>query len=158
MWKSAPKMASDEGVPPGDGWTAGDGDLDALVAASWEARERAYAPYSRFLVGAAVLTDAGVFRGANVENASYSVAICAERVAASQAVVARDGGKRIRAVAVTSSQHRPSPPCGVCRQFLFEFNPDMTVVSEGSGGERKVWALRDILLDGFGPSDLADVE
>jgi cytidine deaminase len=132
----------------------GQAELDELVAASWAARERAYAPYSRFLVGAAVLTGDGTFTGANVENASYSVAICAERVAAAAAVAA--GRRDLRAVAVTSSQVHPTPPCGVCRQFLYEFNPDLAVVSEGTGGQRKRWRLRDLLIDGFGPTDLED--
>jgi cytidine deaminase len=130
------------------------GSFDDLVRRSWEARERAYAPYSGFLVGAAVLTgDGTVFTGSNVENASYSVAICAERVAGAAAVAA--GNLDLEAVAVTSSAVTPTPPCGVCRQFLFEFNPDMTIVSEGTDGERKAWRLRDILPDAFGPADLA---
>jgi cytidine deaminase len=130
-----------------------DGALDDLVRRAWEARDRAYAPYSRFLVGAAVLApDGGVFTGANVENASYSVAICAERVAGAVAVAS--GVRDLRAVAVTSSEHNPTPPCGVCRQFLFEFNPDMVVVSEGRGGGRKRWRLRELLVDGFGPGSL----
>jgi cytidine deaminase len=99
-----------------------------------------------------VATGGGTFTGANVENASYSVAICAERVAASAAVAA--GHRDIGAVAVTSSGVEPAPPCGVCRQFLFEFNPDLIVVSEGTNGERKTWRLRDILVDGFGPGNL----
>ena len=137
---------------PGVAGTAGDDDL---VRAAWEAREGAYAPYSRFLVGAAVRTKGGhVFTGANVENASYSVAICAERVAGSAAVAA--GRRDFEAVAVTSSSSRPAPPCGVCRQFLFEFNRDMTVVSEGMSGERKTWLLREILVDGFGPEMLEE--
>jgi cytidine deaminase len=127
--------------------------IDDLLARAREARERAYAPYSRFRVGAAVLTSSGqVFTGANVENASYSVAICAERVAASQAVAS--GHRDIRAVAVVSSAAKPTPPCGVCRQFLFEFDPHMTVVSEGPDGERRTWRLSDLLPDAFGPRDL----
>ena len=130
----------------------GAGAIDELVARAGEARERAYAPYSRFRVGAAVLTSSGeTFTGANVENASYSVAICAERVAASQAVAS--GHRDIRAVAVVSSA-RPTPPCGVCRQFLFEFDPDMMVVSEGPDGDRRTWTLSDLLPDAFGPRDL----
>jgi cytidine deaminase len=128
-------------------------DEDALVAEAWHARSGSYAPYSNFNVGAAVLAGDRVFRGANVENASYSVAICAERVAASQAVAA--GARDLKAVAVTTSARGPASPCGVCRQFLFEFNPDMLVIGEGLGGERKTWRLADLLRDGFGPSDLA---
>jgi cytidine deaminase len=129
--------------------------FDELIRSAWEARERAYAPYSRYLVGAAVrTTDGRVFTGANVENASYSVAICAERVAGSAAVAA--GSRDIDAVAVVASSPHPASPCGVCRQFLFEFNPDMTVVSEGTSGERTTWTLRDLLPDGFGPKDLEE--
>jgi cytidine deaminase len=133
------------------------GSLDDLIAAAWEARERAYAPYSRFLVGAAVRTSGGpVFTGSNVENASYSVAICAERVAAAGAVAA--GHRDLEAVAVTSSSPTPTPPCGVCRQFLFEFNPDLVVVSEGTSGDRKEWRLGELLADGFGPENLGRPE
>jgi cytidine deaminase len=125
---------------------------DDLVTESWEARERAYAPYSNFLVGAALRTPSGVFTGANVENASYSLAICAERVAAVTAVAA--GVRDFEVCAVTSSGMQPTPPCGACRQFLYEFNPSMVIVSEGRDGERKRWRLSDLLLDGFGPEDL----
>jgi cytidine deaminase len=127
-------------------------DLDELMAVARSAKQRAYAPYSRFQVGAAVATDRGVFSGANVENASYGLSICAERVAAASAVAA--GARRIDAVAVTSSARGPASPCGACRQFLYEFGPDMTVASEGTRGERKVWRLSELLPDGFGPSDL----
>jgi cytidine deaminase len=127
--------------------------LDDLVARARSARERAYAPYSRFLVGAAVLSDDGrVFEGANVENASYGVTICAERVAAATAVAA--GVRRIEAVAVVGGSSRPAAPCGACRQFLFEFNPTMVVVSESPDGTRREWRLGDLLADGFGPQDV----
>jgi cytidine deaminase len=128
-------------------------DLDALVEESRDARSRAYAPYSNFSVGAALVTDDGRhFTGANVENASYGLSICAERVAAATAVAA--GARGIEAVAVTSSSPTPTPPCGACRQFLYEFNPEMTVVSEGGNGERKRWRLSTLLFHGFGPEDL----
>jgi cytidine deaminase len=127
-------------------------DLDALMREARKAKEGAYAPYSRFHVGAAVATDRGVFAGANVENASYGVTICAERVAAASAVAA--GARRIEALAVTSSATGPVSPCGACRQFLYEFGPDLIVRSEGTGGVRKSWRLSELLVDGFGPSDL----
>jgi cytidine deaminase len=130
-------------------------EVDELVQAAWEARSRAYAPYSRFLVGAAIRTSDGrVFTGANVENASYSVAICAERVAGAAAVAA--GHRDLDTVAVTSSAAGPISPCGVCRQFLFEFNADLTVVSEGTNLDRRMWRLRELLADGFGPDALTD--
>ena len=135
--------------------TSTDPGFDHLIRSAWEAREKAYAPYSRYLVGAAVRTaDGRVFTGANVENAAYSVAICAERVAGSAAVAA--GSRDLEAVAVVASSPGPASPCGVCRQFLFEFNPNMTVVSEGTNGERTTWTLRDLLPDGFGPKDLEE--
>jgi cytidine deaminase len=128
-------------------------DLDRLVDEAREARSRAYAPYSRFFVGAALITDQGNHvSGANVENASYGLSICAERVAAAMAVAA--GARKIEAVALTSSAPTPTPPCGACRQFLYEFNPEMTIVSEGSNGERKEWRLSELLPDGFRPEDL----
>jgi cytidine deaminase len=127
-------------------------DLEDLLAQAERARANAYAPYSRFTVGAAVATDRGVFGGANVENASYGLSICAERVACASAVAA--AARRVDAVAVTSSSPTPTPPCGACRQFLYEFNPDMTVVSLGRNGKRSEWRLSDLLLDGFGPEDL----
>ena len=127
-------------------------DLGELVAVARAARERAYAPYSRFLVGAAVASDGGVFAGANVENASYGVSICAERVAAAAAVAS--GARRIDAVAVAGPGPRPTPPCGACRQFLYEFGPDMIVVSEAPGGDRSQWRLSELLRDGFGPAEL----
>ena len=128
-------------------------DVDALMAEARSARGRAYAPYSRFSVGAAVATDAGVFSGANVENASYGLSICAERVAAASAIAA--GARRIDAIAIAGSAAGATPPCGACRQFLYEFNPEMTVVSEGMNGERNEWRLSELLVDGFSPSDLA---
>lgn len=127
--------------------------IELLLDLARKARGRAYAPYSNFFVGSAVDTDAGTFSGANVENASYGLAICAERVAASQAVAS--GARQIDTVVVTSSAPTPTPPCGACRQFLYEFNPQMTVVSESRTGDRKQWTLSDLLLDGFGPDDLA---
>jgi cytidine deaminase len=139
--------ATDGGVQSG---------LDDLLHYARAAKERAYAPYSHFPVGAAVATDLGMFSGANVENASYGVTICAERVAASSAVAA--GARRIDAVAVTSSATGPTSPCGACRQFLYEFGPDMTVVSEGARGERKEWRLSELLIDGFGPADLESAQ
>ncbi|MBA3738036.1 MAG: cytidine deaminase [Actinobacteria bacterium] len=125
---------------------------DDLVARARAARSRAYAPYSHFSVGAAIRAAGDVFVGANVENASYGLGICAERVAAATAVAS--GCLAIDAVAVVSSAVDPTPPCGACRQFLYEFNPEMLVVSEGAGGERRRWRLSELLVDGFGPADL----
>jgi cytidine deaminase len=130
-----------------------DVDVDALLDAARRARENAYAPYSNFPVGAAVESDAGRFSGANVENAAYPTGTCAERNAAGAAVSA--GARRIGAVVVTTLADRPTPPCGQCRQFLFEFGPAMVVVSEARDGARRRWRLNELLPDAFGPDDLA---
>ena len=128
--------------------------LDELVAAARTARDGAYAPYSRFQVGAAVLAGDEIVTGANVENASYSVAICAERVAAA-AAVAR-GLRDLRAIAVVGPGEEPTAPCGVCRQFLYEFNPNLVVVSEGANGDRLLEPLSALLPEAFGPADLQE--
>ena len=132
------------------------GRLDELLAAARAAREGSYAPYSRFRVGAAVLAGDEVVTGANVENASYSVAICAERVAAGHAVAR--GMRDLRAIAVAGPGEEPLTPCGVCRQFLNEFNPHLVVVSEGANGERLAEPLSALLPDAFGPANLADAD
>ena len=130
-------------------------DLDALVARARAARERAYAPYSRFPVGAALVADDGsIHEGANVENVSFGLTICAERTAATAAVAS--GVRRIEAIAVVGSGAGPTTLCGACRQFLYEFNPDMAVVSEAlDGSERKEWSLSELLPDAFGPPSLS---
>jgi cytidine deaminase len=127
--------------------------VEMLGTAAREARERAYAPYSGFRVGAALLTDDGrTFTGANVENASYGLSMCAERTAVFQAVA--DGVRRLRAVAVAASNDEPTWPCGACRQVLYEFGPDMVVISEGLSGRREERKLTDLLPVAFGPADL----
>ena len=128
--------------------------LDELVRAAHDARTRAYAPYSEFTVGSAVLAGGKVYRGCNVENASYGLSICAERVAATTAVAA--GERRIDAVAVVGSSERPTPPCGACRQFLNEFGPAMPVVVETPDGRREVWRLDELLPHAFGPDFLRE--
>ena len=126
--------------------------VDELVAAAREMRERAYAPYSGFHVGAAVLAGGKVFGGANIENASYPLSVCAERNAVAAAVLA--GERDIEAVAVVAGGQDPTPPCGGCRQVLNEFGPEMLVVCESSSGLRIEWVLPAILPHAFGPSNL----
>jgi homotetrameric cytidine deaminase len=124
-----------------------------LRAAAREARERAYAPYSGFQVGAALSTDDGrTFTGANVENASYGLSMCAERTAVFHAVA--EGVRGLRAVAVSASSDEPAWPCGACRQVLHEFGPDMLVISEGLGGRIEERKLTELLPLAFGPADL----
>lgn len=126
--------------------------IDRLVAAARDARAHAYAPYSRFHVGAAVLAGGRVFTGVNVENASYPLTVCAERNAVGAAVAA--GETRIDAVAVSADGDEPTPPCGGCRQVLNEFGPEMLVVCEGTSGRRTDWVLSDLLPHSFGPASL----
>lgn len=97
-----------------------------LVAAARQARRRAHAPYSRFKVGAALLTrDGNIVSGCNIENASYGLTLCAERVAVFKAV--SEGVKRFDAIAVVADSARPTAPCGPCRQILWEFCGDIVV-------------------------------
>lgn len=107
--------------------------------------ERAYAPYSKFQVGAALLTEAGnVFTGCNVENASYGLTNCAERTAIFSAIAEEGPGMRIRAMAVLNSAVIPCSPCGACRQVIFEFGPKALVIYQGEG--RMVEASAEKLL------------
>ncbi|MCA9602467.1 MAG: cytidine deaminase, partial [Myxococcales bacterium] len=100
-------------------------DWDVLQARATEVRARAYAPYSEFTVGAALLSSGVVFVGANVENASYGLCLCAERSAIAGAVAA--GHREFQAMAIAAQGPRPVPPCGMCRQVLLEFAPDIPV-------------------------------
>jgi cytidine deaminase len=126
--------------------------IDLLIVAAKDARHHAYARYSDFKVGAAVLAGGRMFTGVNVENASYPLTVCAERNAVAAAIAA--GERTIDCVAVVADGDRPTPPCGGCRQVLWEFGPSSLVVSETPGGTRAMWALEDLLPDAFGPGDL----
>ena len=129
--------------------------LERLVGAARAIRTNAYAPYSGFHVGAALLAGEEIFAAVNVENASYPVSVCAERSAVAMAVAA-GAASSVRAVAVVTDAQTPTPPCGACRQVLFEFGgPGMAVVAESSDGSvRMFWSLEELLPDAFGPSDL----
>jgi adenosine deaminase len=123
-----------------------------LVEAARAARERAYAPYSRFSVGAAVLTDAGLFTGVNVENASYPLAVCAERNAIATAVAA--GARKVYEVAVIADTAHPVHPCGGCRQVIREFGLEARVHMANLRGVVKTMSLRELLPESFGPENL----
>jgi cytidine deaminase len=129
-------------------------DLERLLGEARAAQERAYAPYSRFRVGAALLAaDGRVFTGANVENAAYPATICAERVALPAAVTA--GAREFQALAVIGDGPGPCTPCGMCRQVLFEFAPDLLVLAAGADGALSLFRLgADLLPHGFGPARL----
>lgn len=126
-------------------------DWERLRAAAGEAAERAYAPYSRFRVGAAGLVDDGrVVTGCNVENVSYGLTLCAECGVVSD--LHRTGGGRLVAVAIVSGSGRPCSPCGRCRQLLYEHGgPDCLV----EGGD-EVRTVAELLPDGFGPDRLME--
>lgn len=130
----------------------GGADLDAeLTRAARAAQALAYAPYSRFRVGAALVTaDGRVFTGANIENASYGLTVCAERNAVAAMVLA--GGRDLRAIYVASDIAPPASPCGMCRQTLLEFAADPAttgVIAIGPDGARQVWTLADLIPHGF---------
>lgn len=126
-----------------------------LEARARDAQRRSYAPYSRFRVGAAVRIGGEIFDGANVENASYGLAICAERTAVFAAVLS--GAHRLEAVAVCTDASPPSSPCGACRQVMLEFAPDpaaVTVIAINPRGERRSWTLAELIPDGFSGKEL----
>ncbi|MDH5225548.1 MAG: cytidine deaminase [Actinomycetota bacterium] len=133
--------------------------LNRLVATAREIRAKAYAPYSGFHVGAALLAGDQIVGAVNVENASYPLSVCAERNAVAMAVAAGVAAS-VRAVAVVTDAEQPTPPCGGCRQVLFEFGgPGMEVIAESAGGSvRTIWSLDELLPDAFGPSDLDRLE
>lgn len=122
-----------------------DSAIAALIAVAAQAREHAHAPYSRFTVGAAVVADDdGVFFGANVENASYGLSLCAERAAIASAV--SGGARRIKAIVLVTETDPPSPPCGACRQWLAEFgNDDLQIILARPNGCHRKTRLGDLL-------------
>jgi cytidine deaminase len=115
-----------------------------LIEAARQARAQAYAPYSNFQVGAAVLTSDGeIFSGCNIENTSFGATICAERVAIFQAVAA--GRRHFTALAVIADTLEPVPPCGLCRQVLAEFSPNCQVLMANLKGEWRLALLHELL-------------
>ncbi|MDR3239461.1 MAG: cytidine deaminase, partial [Clostridiales bacterium] len=127
-----------------------DGMFRRLIGKAMEAREFAYAPYSRFRVGAALLTKSQkIYTGCNVESASFSPTTCAERVAILKAV--SEGEKDFSIIAVVGSGTDYAAPCGVCRQLLYEFAPALTVVIAKNPDEYQSFALSELLPMGFGP-------
>jgi cytidine deaminase len=130
-------------------------DYAALVTAAIAAREQAYAPYSRFAVGAAALTASGkVYPGCNIENAAYSPTLCAERVALVSAYAA--GEREIVALAVVTPTAGPASPCGACRQVIYELAPNSSIVLANLNGQLRLTTPQELLPDGFGAGQLAE--
>jgi cytidine deaminase len=126
--------------------------MEELIRAAQAARNNAYAPYSRFAVGAAVQGGSGrIYSGCNVENASYGLTMCAERVAIFQAVAA--GEKRLTVLAVAADTPSPASPCGACRQVMAEFGIK-TVVMCNTKGDRLAVTLEELLPYAFDKTDL----
>ena len=129
-------------------------EIRSLADAARKARLRAYSPYSGVKIGAAVLTAGGeVFTGANVENASYGLALCAERTAIFKAV--SEGKRRIVAIAVVGESEEFTKPCGACRQVMVEFNPKMKVYRRALNGFSSEGTAESLLPERFDPPELS---
>jgi len=127
--------------------------MDALVAAALEARQNAHAPFSKFQVGAALEDEAGrVHTGCNVENATYGLTICAERVAVFKAI--SEGARKFRRIAVAADTDELTPPCGACRQILWEFCGDIDIILANPRGKAETLHLRDLFPRPFDASFL----
>ncbi len=128
-------------------------DSENLVQRATEAREHAYAPYSSFKVGAALLASNGrVFTGCNVENATYGLTVCAERVALWKAL--SEGEREFVAIAVVADGERPPSPCGACRQLLWEFSGDFEVITANLRGARQSYHLSELFPHPFDRTSL----
>lgn len=129
-----------------------------LIQEAKQIRERAYTPYSKFPVGAALLTEDGtLFTGCNIENAAYPVTCCAERVAIFKAI--SEGYHRFSQIAVVADTKRPVPPCGSCRQVMSEFfDPNVMIHTSNLHGETKSLPMNELLPFSFAASDLPEEE
>lgn len=127
-------------------------DKKLLIKMAFEAKKKAYTPYSGFNVGAALLTSNGkIYTGCNIESASYTPTICAERTAIAKAV--SEGERSIIAIAITGDSQW-TYPCGVCRQVIREFGKDATIIIAKSEDEYREYTLEELLPHSFGPEDL----
>lgn len=133
-------------------------ETERLIEAAKIARQKAYAPYSNYMVGAAVLAKSGkIYTGCNIENASYGLTICAERVALSAAIAA--GEREFEAIAIAGGDGEPSMPCGACRQFMTEWgNPDLHVSIVSGQGQRCDITLGELFPRPFTPASLREGE
>lgn len=123
-----------------------------LIEEAKKAKEKAYAPYSNFKVGAALLTKSGkIYTGCNIENASYGATVCAERVAIFKAV--SEGDKEFEAIAVYTDTEKLAFPCALCRQVMYEFSPDIKIIS-ANRNTHEIKTLKELFPYPFGPKDL----
>lgn len=130
---------------------------EQLVEVARKAREAAYVPYSRFPVGAALLTEDGtLYSGCNIENASFGLTTCGERTAIFKAV--SDGHRRFATIAVIADTEGPCSPCGACRQVMSEFGPDARVILTNLHGNTLITSVRELLPGAFTPMDLPQKE
>ena len=125
-----------------------DVEFEKLIHKAEEVRKNAYVPYSDFAVGAAIFCDNGnIYTGCNIENSSYGLSVCAERVALFKAI--SSGEKSFRALAISAGTIRPIPPCGACRQVLAEFNQNLEIIMTSNSGENKTYLLSELLPEPF---------
>ena len=129
------------------------GDNDILISAARQARENAHAPYSNFRVGAALRAASGrIFGGCNVENATYGLTVCAERIAIFKAI--SEGERGFDAIAVVTDTDKLTPPCGACRQLIWEFCGDVPVILANLKGKTEVISMRALFPKPFDSSNL----
>jgi cytidine deaminase len=127
--------------------------VDPLLTAALDGRKNAFAPYSKFLVGAAIEDDAGrIHTGCNVENATYGLTLCAERVAVFKAI--SEGARKFRRIAVAADTDTLTPPCGACRQILWEFCGDVPITLVNLTGKTETYQLKDLFPKPFDVSFL----
>ena len=141
---------------PQDGLNSEDNSpwMDPLLETAFAARKNAHAPYSRFLVGAALECEDGrTFGGCNIESASYGLTCCAERTAAFAAIAA--GARKFRRIAIATEAARITPPCGACRQVLWDLCGDIEILLGNAQGDTRTFQLRDLFPDPFDADSLA---
>ena len=128
-------------------------DYEKLLKEAEKARGKAYTPYSKFKVGAAVLTtDGKIFTGCNIENASFGLTVCAERVAILKAI--SEGSYKFEAMAIIGDTKRPCSPCGACRQVISEFGEDIKIAMSNLKGDVKIKKISELLPEAFNKNDL----
>ncbi len=130
---------------------------DKLIAKAREVRKNAYVPYSKFPIGAAILTeDNKVFTGCNIENAAYGLTNCAERTAIYKAIAT--GYRKFKAIAIIADTEKPITPCGSCRQVLLEFGTNIKVIMTNFNGDEEIKTISELLPSSFSREDIKSEE